>query len=414
LVTRVAQGLLKTMFFTQPFIHAGNVLENALTARGFDNFRPRGYNLKTFGDAARMITNGAMDPNYQRWTMAGGNPMLRNVETRDFAIKNARDLGENIANNPSTWDPIARKFGMSSKELRRVIYDATQKPMWYMADLISAHRFLENERLYNMPPREAAEDGNGFLPTYHTPANIQLRPAAFGGPTEAGRLVSKIINSPAFVAFGPYVYEKTAAFGRLNLNLAATPSNIYKTGRLTQENTRALGQALMLYGVMPWMIYNGLDKAAQYISGDPNATVTRRGIQQIPHLLSQIGQHQKPLLAILKEVSPSIPASILMQASTGHDWNGQPITQEGASLAVQAKQASIWAASQAVPPVQDVLQGIKNSPRGVGPTVAGVVQHAAAGQVGLNIPSSAASKYLSHQGKIDARKLKQYNKTAPF
>lgn len=397
---RTAQALLKSMFFTQPFIHAGNVLENFLEARGLDNFRPSGYNLKTIIDAHKMIREGANNADYRRWTMAGGNPMLRNVEYRDFAIKNARDLGENIANNPATWDPIARKFGMSSKELRRTLYDATQKPMWYIADTLSAHRFLENERLYNMQPEQAAEKANEWLPTYHTPATI---PAL--GQNEASRAVAKIINTPAFIAFGPYTYEKLATYGRANLKMLAAPSNIYKTGRLTRENTQALGQALMMYGVMPWMVYNGLDKVAQYTSGDPNASVTRRGIQQIPHMLEQVREHKKPLLSPLKELNPSIPADLAMQAMAEHNWQGRPITQEGSSFPQQAKQAAIWAASQVAPPVEELLQGIKTGHP---------VEHFLAGQVGGVIPSPAGTKYLSNQQRNDQRAVKRYDKTSPF
>ena len=397
-ITRASQAMLKTMFFTQPFIHAGNVLDNFITARGFDNFRPSGYNWKTMVDANKMIREGADNADYRRWVMAGGNPMLRNVQYRDFAIKNARDLGEHIAMNPATWDPIARKFGMTSKELRRTIYDATQRPMWYMADTMSAHRFLENERLYGMAPEKAAQQANEWLPTYHTPATVGMQ-------NEAGRKIAKIINSPAFLAFGPYTYEKLATFGRMNLKLAQMPVAVYKQGRLTRENTRPLGQAIMMYGVMPWIVYNAADKALQYATGDKNATMTRRGVAQIPSMLADVATHNKGILAPAKEFSPSIPANLLKGVAGGYDWAGHPITQEGSSIPEQVKQAGVWAGSQAVPPISDLLQGIKTGHP---------LQHFLAGQVGAHIPSPAEDKYLNQKTKIDQRAVKRYEKTKPF
>ena len=192
-----------------------------------------------------------------------------------------------------------------------------------------------------------------------------------------------------------------ATLGHVGAQTLKTPATIYKQGKLTRENTRALGQLLMM-ATMAYGVYPALDKAVQTVSGQPDATMNRRGISQVTHAVSQVVQGKKPIRTLVPNVaSPSIPLNMVMQGAQQRDWQGKDITQQGSPLPEQAEQEADWAASQAIPPVGDLGQGLREgNPLG----------HFAAGEVGAHIPSVAESKYLANQDKILRRGVKQHDK----
>jgi hypothetical protein len=392
-------GLIKPMYFFGPLVHALNETDKWTASRGFDWVPGTGgwkSLAKTGYDAIRDVST--QGPVQQMIRENGGNPMYAHQLTRDLVPQFARALGEDILSNPSQWDPVAKIWGVDTKQLARQAYNASSKPMWYWSDVLLTQKVMENMQRYKMSPAYAVADAHQWIDSY-------IMPTTVGPNNMLGRVVSKTLSTPAVSLFGPYHYGLFHTLANLTRGVMKAPANIYQKGA-SRETTRPIGQ-MMALAAMAWGVYPLLDKLAQKVSGNENAEFSRRGITSIPHAFSQVLQKKKDPNTLVPDVfTPSIPLNMAIQASQNRDWHGKSIMERGASLPEQATEGADWALREGIPPLGTLSTGL-TKPEATPGSVAG---RFLAGQVGVHLSSDAEAKYNEKINKYNETDMKTRHK----
>lgn len=384
-----AAALIKPMYFFGPALHALNETDKWVTSRGFDWVPGTGgYKslAKTGYDAVKDVNT--QGPIQRLIRENGGNPMSAHAITRDLVPQFAKALGEDISTNPSKWDPLAKLWGVNTKDLARSAYNASSKPMWVWSDYLLTQKVMENMSRYNMEPKDAVADAQKWIDDYQMPTTV-------GPHNQAGRVISKALSTPSISLFGPYHYGLFKTLGSLTKDVVKTPANIKADGGLTRGNTRAIGQLLAGAAVV-WGLYPLLDKASQAITGNDKATFGRRGLSQIVSGAQDIATGNKPKQALNNDLfTPSIPLNMGVQALQNRDYRGKAIVEQGAGPVQSAIQGADWAAREAIPPYSTMSSALTKPDASVG----SVIGHEVASQVGVHLPSDKEVRYNDRMGK---------------
>ena len=259
-IRALSQRVTSTLFW-MPVPHALNVFWHWWVGRGWDWMQPTEYRHMAgeLTDAWRSVMS--QDKLQKQIGDAGAGTIYRSVfaNPADFAKNMATAFGEDVKRNPSKWDPIAKTLGVDPRDLVHGLYRWSSKAMWSFNDVLLTHQIMVNQRK-GMDMDQAIKHAERHIPNYRVPARVL-------GSGEGSRFISQVIQDPLFVAFGRYHYGVYNSLAHIAKGLATGTGG---------ERREALGNAFAL-GLFALVMKPLLDKAAQAITGNPDAETQPRG-----------------------------------------------------------------------------------------------------------------------------------------
>lgn len=259
-IRELSQRVTSTLFW-QPIPHMANVFWHWWVGRGWDWINPAEYGHLA-PELSQAFFSVMRQDNLQRdIANAGAGLIARGVfaDPRNFTRNMGEAFGLDIKRNPSKWDPVAKTLGVDPRDLVHMIYRGSQKVMWNFNDVLLTHQILVNER-NGMARPEAIQAAERHIPNYRTPARVL-------SSGDGGRFISQVIQDPLFVAFGRYHYGVYNSLAHIAKGLATGTGG---------ERREALGHVFAL-GLFAFIMKPLLDKAAQFVTGNPNAETQPRG-----------------------------------------------------------------------------------------------------------------------------------------
>lgn len=390
-----AQGLLKVFYTLSPVYHPLNEAALYFMGRG-EKWLPINGNYSNLGNAwmGAIKSVNTQDALQQEIRDAGGSTMLAGSLVKDRYEDAMKKFSVDVAKQPKAWDFISRQLGVDPMELSRAAYNKSSDITWRLSDYLYTAMYKEH-RLNGMDPKSAVDATEKFMSNYRVPSTV-------GGTGRGGRLISQIINEPALSNFGPYKYGLWKTWADTSKDLLAKSST-------TQQRREALGH-LVAAGVLGFVIAPYLlDKAAQAVSGNPDARVRRFGPLAIPDAVSQAAQGNKSL-GINEAWTPSIPVRSMIELSNNTDYNGKPIVPQEKftpkGMGDVAANTADWAARAALPPYETLSSASATK----GGSTMGALAKLLAQQVGVSLPSEGAQKYQAQIDKKNFQAAKQREK----
>jgi hypothetical protein len=173
-------------------------------------------------------------------------------------------------------------------------------------------------------------------------------------------------------------------------------------------------------GAMAYMVYPALAAAAQWVTGNKNADVARRGSSVIPYALSQVAQGDKTgkdVSSVLPYLfTPSMPINTAFGALKNQDFTGNKIIPardytQPKNIGKAAVEEADYAARNLVSPYNTIAAGM-SKPNASPMTVA---QKFLEELVGIKEPSPGTEKYLSHMPRnVTQTEKRQAKKAGPM
>jgi hypothetical protein len=222
-----------------------------------------------------------------------------------------------------------------------------------------------------------------------------------------GRLLSKVFQDPTYSMFGRYHLGLWRSYGNMIKPLIGSQVS-------SQDKVRAVGQ-LAMAGVMAYEVYPLMDKFAQWMTGNDQASVGRRGLSTIPEAVKNFIEGDGDYASIVPYLlTPSIPLNMASQVMVNRDWSGKPIVAKAdLSNPVNAGRAAVqgadWAARNAISPYGSISAAAEIPGAGVG----SVAQKFAEQSVGIKNPSPAEQKYKASEQKYNIQDAKRRAKKPP-
>jgi hypothetical protein len=180
--------------------------------------------------------------------------------------------------------------------------------MWAANDMIYTQSYLEKIEK-GMSPQEAMIRTEQHIPNYRLPTTIM-----------GSRAAAKVVGEPLAFAFSPYHYGVFNSYAHVVKDLAKGTA---------EERVDAIGK-LMIMGAMGMVVYPLLDKAAGYITGNPNAEAHRRGPIAIPNAMVRALQGKGDITQSLRSTMTLSPlAATAIEAYNNRDFANREILQKG-------------------------------------------------------------------------------------
>lgn len=281
---KISRILTGSMFWN-PLPHIWNVLDHSIVQRGLSAWvSPQGYTRlwKTVGPAWKAVAT--QDASYLKFMHEGAGLMYPNVLLRDFSGKVMQQLSQ-----VPEMGAVAKAFGYANPvEMVRRVYALSRKTLWAGNDVIMMQAYFEKQ-LQGASVLGAIKQVEKHIPNYRIPDRVA-----------GSRMISQVLQSPFFTAFGRYDYGRLASYGAMIKDAVAKSSSM-------ATRAKALDQMAML-AVMGLVVYPAvLDKVAQAITGDPKAKAGRFGASTIPYLLYEYFHNKQELNQVVRSAMPIGP-----------------------------------------------------------------------------------------------------------
>lgn len=383
-------ALLKVFNTNAPLVHVLNELDLFVVDRGFKWISPKAYYDLAVAAPKAFKSVNTQDALQAEMRRAGTNPMLASVGMRSMYETAAKNFGMEIIKDHSKWDPVAKLWGVSTKEVGQKLYDASSDVTWRLSDYLTTMRYLE-EKASGKSPEEAAKRVNKFMSDYHVGTTIM-----------GSRALQQILTEPAVTAFGRY---KAGVFR----SLAGMTRNLLAPGATKEERLEALGQWLVM-GALGYMVYPAADAIVQKLSGNEGGELRRRGVSSITDAAAKIVTGDKDPVAIAQRAwTPAPVVNASMDLIKNKDFAGKAIMPQGEWPGVipdMVAGAAEYAAKTAVPPYGTMSQHYAR-PEG---TPGGALGAFAADQFGVGLPSDASNKRAGRIERVNAQAEKARHK----
>lgn len=374
---RLAGNLAKPLYFMSPTFHPLNVAAQYLIGAG-----PGGVPaaFQHGWTAWKSVLN--QDALQHEIRAAGGRTMYPSV-LMDGGLMRQIALKAGIELPDSRY--MTKIFGDQGAKAADVLHAGMRKSnglTWAANDMFLTMLYLKNKAA-GMTPQQAINSAHRWIGSYR-PDEPTL-----GMDNRVGRSIQQLLNTGAVSWFGPYHQDIWRAFGNTIRGL--------KPGADPQERKEALGAATMMgilaFGVYPYI----LDPAVQALTGNPDASLGRRGmLAPLQAAYEGFGQGDPAAQARFMGniFTPSQPLSALMQQTSGRDWKGDLISPEGAGIGENLARRGQALAEQLVSPLGTALRATKPSNEAYDPVKA-IVESA----FGIKDPSEAARRWQANQEK---------------
>lgn len=383
-------ALLKVFNTNAPLVHVLNELDLFTVGRGFKWISPKAYYDLAVSAPTAFKSVNAQDKLQAEMRRAGVNPMLASVSLRTMYETAAKNFGMEIMRDHSKWDPVARAWGVSTKEVGNKLYDLSSDVTWRLSDYLTTMRYLEEKRA-GFGPEEAAKRVNKFMSDYH-----------IGTTVMGSRALQQLLTEPAVTAFGRYkagIFRSMAHMTRDLLSPKATKS----------ERLEALGQWLVM-GALGYVVYPAADALVRKVTDNEGGELRRRGITSIADAAKNIVTGEKDPSAMLTRAwtpAPALNAGI--EIAKNKDFAGKPIMPQGewpGVLPDTAASLGEYGARTLIPPYGTISQHYARPEA----TPGGVLGSLAWDQVGVGLPSDAGIKRQGRIERINAQTAKARQK----
>lgn len=389
-------ALLKVFNTNAPLVHVLNELDLFTVGRGFKWISPKAYyNLAVSAPTAFKSVN-MQDHLQAEMRSAGVNPMLASVGMRSMYETAAKNMGMEIMKDHSKWDPIAKLYGVSTKEIGQKLYDLSSDVTWRLSDYLTTMRYLEEKAggaFGEAPksPKDAAAKVNQFMSDY-----------SMGTTVMGSRALQQMLTEPAVTAFGRYK-------GGVVRSISQMTRNLLSPNATKEERIEALGQWLVM-GALGYVVYPAADALVKKVTGNEGGELRRRGISSFAEAAINVRSGEKDPVALAQRAwTPAPVASTAMDLVKNKDFAGKPIIPQGewpGVLPEAAANAAEYAARTAVPPYGTLSQNYAR-PEG---SVASGLGALAADQLGVGLPSDASQKRAGRIEKVNATAAKSRSK----
>jgi len=285
--------VIGSLFFN-PLPHIFNVLTHSVVEKGLvGNVVATGKEVgralmpnmtTTTMDAWKAVWN--KDHNYMRYLNEGAGLMYPSVYNRDFFDTVLKKVGS----HPQASN-LAQAFGYANPvEWTKSIYGTARKSLWFVNDVIMMQAYLEKERA-GFTPAHAVADVERHVPNYTIPNRVM-----------GSRRLSLALRNPAITAFGRYDYGRMASYGYMLRDALGSDPSI--TGAM---RAKALDQIAATAFISFFVYPQIMDKAAQAITGNPNASAQRYGPATLPTLVYDMFEGKKDFSQAMSTALPMAP-----------------------------------------------------------------------------------------------------------
>lgn len=395
-LSNIARGISNSLYFFGPLIHAGNVLQNYATARGFAWANPLAYGPMIHDGAQSIQSVFRQDKFNDDLRKVGGNPMMMSTIMPDgFKATAAQHLGVDLAKNPDKWTPLSKALGMDIPSLGRAVLAVANTPMWFVNDV--AFQMLTRERLrqglardHNYTLREAVDEAHKFVHDYQEKE----------GTVMGSRGVQQFMMDPAFTWFGRYHVALARSIGHMINDLAIGAPH---------ERTRAIGQ-LVVGSLIAFALWPQIEKGLQWLTGNEDLRLGQRGLgvyADAAKKLYEEGPAAYPK-AVAKVWTPSPAASVGWDLLSGNNsFMQKGIVEPGSGWGAGAAKVGDYALGKLVPPYEQVSRfATDKNTEGPGD----VARRFGEGLVGITEKSARAQKWENTAGRRAAQQARKDQK----
>lgn len=398
-VSAVSSALYKSIVVWAPLVQGMNELDKAVIGRGYNWVTPAGLKSLAVNGQKSLKSVWTQDHIQKEFIEAGGNPMYMHTVTHDLMPQLARRAGMEIERNLPKWDPFAKAFKISTADLLRTAYDKSNLPVWWLNDVLSTFRYLEEKQLRNLTPREAAQSTHDFVDSYTTSPTI-------GSDSNLARATKQILSDPTISMF--YSYHA----GLLH-SWATIFKNLLGPNATKQDRVRAAGQGAVAF-ILLTAAYPMLSAAYAKLTGEPTARFDPRGMSRVGDIIKDVAKGDKPVQDVGRNVlwTPSVPFDSGTRLWNNQDWRGKSIIDmqgfDPKNAARAAGQLAEFGVGQTLPPYKTISQAMAQPGADAGSVTKKLMEELIVG--GFKTPSDAATRREMQLDKIRQRELKARNK----
>jgi hypothetical protein len=393
---RMNTALFKVFNTNAPLVHVLNELDLFVVGRGLKWLSPTGYyNLAVAMPKAVKSVN-RQDTLQAEMRNAGVNPMLASVGMRTMWETSAKNFGMEIIKHHSQWDPFAKAFGVSTKEIGQKLYDASSDVTWRLSDYLTTIRYLEEKAGGDFgakpkTPTEAAKAVNKFMSDYH-----------IGTTVMGSRVIQQLVTEQAVTGFGRYKAGVFRAFHHIGRDLLSKNAT-------HRERLDAAAQ-LAIIGALGYVVYPAADALVRKVTGNEGGELRRRGVSSVVDAVTDIKTGAKDPAAFMQRAwTPAPLSNAALDIVKNRDFAGKQIMPQGEWPGVipdVGAGLAEYAAKTIVPPYGTLSQHYAR-PEG---TPGGALGAFAADQIGVALPSDAGNARKGRIEKINAQAEKARHK----
>jgi hypothetical protein len=311
MVQDLARAVTKLIFWN-PVPHIMNAFGHWFVQRGFRWINPTSWGR--LADTSMKAIESVLQQNgiQSEIRLNRGGTVYGSVLTNNFLHEMGSRLQVAVQSNPSKWDPIARVLGVSTMDLGRAMYRNSSKILWAANDVMYTQAYLER-RAEGNSIRDAIVKTEQHFPNYRIPTTIM-------GSGKGARLFSQIVQDPALLTFGRYHYAVFNSYAHSIKDIVqGTP----------EEKLESFGK-LMALGALAIAVYPALDRAARYVTGNQDASATRRGPLAIPaHVAKALSGTEDIGTTLRSSMTLSPLLATGMEAYNNRDFAGRTIREPG-------------------------------------------------------------------------------------
>jgi len=307
----LARAVTKTIFWN-PVPHVMNGGGHWFAQRGFRWINPESWG-RLASTSMKAIESVIQQNGIQsEIRLNRGGTVYGSVLSNNFLHEMGSRLGVAIRSNPSKWDPIARVLGVSTMDLGRAVYRNASEILWAANDVMYTQAYLER-RAEGSTIRDAIVKTEQHYPNYRIPTTIM-------GSGKGARIFSQIVQDPALLTFGRYHWAVFNSYAHSIKDLVhGTP----------EERLDSIGK-LMALGFLAFAIYPVLDRAARYVTGNQDASATRRGPLAIPaHVAKALSGTEDIGNTLRSSMTLSPLLATGLEAYNNRDFAGRTIREPG-------------------------------------------------------------------------------------
>lgn len=339
---KASNWMVRTLFW-QPLAHAMNVGAHWQVGRGFDWLSPQGLKslmLDMPKAIKEVVTQG---PKMKELANNGSALISMSVRNRDFHQQLMHMVGKDMELYPHKWDNVFKGTGITVKDAVKWYYNGVSSILWQMGDVFMMQRVLELQR-QGKSLSAAIKSAEKDIPNYRVPSEIL-----------GSRKFRQLFTNPVAFEFSRYHYGIWKAYAHM-------VGDLVKKGSTMEERGEAIGKMLAL-GVSASFVYPMVDQAIQYITGNPNAKMLRRGpytaIDSIKQMFGEGASEPIKSLAQFLQQNMTLAPMTKTAAETLFNvdsFTGQHIAEPAQSVGQQAAALGEHAAGNAISPLQSIEQ----------------------------------------------------------
>jgi exonuclease VII small subunit len=260
--------VMRNAIFFNPLIHIPNIGNHWLVDRGVTPWQKPG-DYSTLGatsvKAWKAVTT--MNEDYVAALDAGAHLLFAKTKMESMAQMFLEKAGVELAADKTLAGHIGAELGvLNPVTWVKSVYKFSSKATWAANDIATLQRVYERMESGGLSLEQAVEETAKHIPNYRIPARV----------LNSRTIASILKGDSGLTMFGAYHYGALKSYGEMIGNLVDAMRGKAAPGVVAETLDKIAALAVATY-----VIYPMLDKAAQTVTGNPNASVRRAGASTI-------------------------------------------------------------------------------------------------------------------------------------